>query len=70
MSNKVHHVHDRAFEHDQSANLGLARTPGKNAARTPLLWNDFNRGDKRPLTPLTALTTGAQLMALQKRSGD
>lgn len=33
MSNKVHHVHDRAFEHDQSANLGLARTPGKNAAR-------------------------------------
>lgn len=30
---KVHHVHDRSFEHEASANLGLARTPGKNAAR-------------------------------------
>jgi hypothetical protein len=33
MSDKVHHVHDRSFEHEASANLGLARTPGKNAAR-------------------------------------
>lgn len=29
----MHHVHDRSFEHAASANLGLARTPGKNAAR-------------------------------------
>jgi len=28
-----HHTHDRSFEHEQSANLGLARTPGKNAVR-------------------------------------
>ena len=29
----IAHTHDRGFEHEASANLGLARTPGKNAER-------------------------------------